>query len=142
MRFYLYIVMLYMPLLHSAPSAWGSFFSTHIANLKPDNPIKSSSVANFFIKLSQIPIIGNNLSLLPKRLPLSSFMVYNLRAEPNVWHILLLKKCVPFRGSLQLIQVPIHYNIFSLQLPILFLLYTPIYNLMFEFVFYVSWNKL
>lgn len=76
--------MLYMPLLHPAPSAWGSFFSTHIANLKPDNPIKSSSVAHVFIKLSQIPIVGNNLSLLPKRLPQSSFMVYNLRVEPNV----------------------------------------------------------
>ena len=76
--------MLYMPLLHSALSAWSSFFSTHIANLKPDNPVKSSSVANVFIKPSQIPIVGNNISLLPKLLPQSSFMVYNLRVEPIV----------------------------------------------------------
>lgn len=66
-----------MPLLYSVPSAWIFFSLTHRANLKPDNHIKSSPIANVFIK--HMLIVGSHFSLFPKFFP-QSFLWYTTQS--------------------------------------------------------------
>lgn len=70
--------MLCMPLLHLLPLPGVPFLQSH-CKFKTGKLYKIQFSANVFMKLAQISIAGNGLSLLPKLSPQSSCMAYNSR---------------------------------------------------------------